>query len=169
MQACQYFLYLNSSIIVITCVNAAFQTVVLVPSSIQTIFTARAGDTAVLRCPITPGALLQSYSVKWMKDNTLIAGRVNSQNVTSIDPERYDIDNAYSLLIRSINANDSSSNYQCVLFVTFPRTGVKQEVRSHRARELPLTLKIIGICAVMIIIMIHNNLIPLHVQNLMKR
>ena len=113
------------------------------PSSVQTTFTARVGDTAVLRCPIEPGALLQFYSVTWMKDSTSIAKRVNYQNFMSIDPERYDIDDDYSLLIHSVDANDSSSTYKCVLSVTYPRTSTKQELQIH---EIPLTLNIIGMC-----------------------
>ena len=134
-----YILYIHTAC-------TAFQTLVPVPSTIQTTFTARVGDTAVLQCPIEPGALLQSYSVIWMKDSTRIAERVNYQNVVSINPERYDIDDNYSLLVHSANVNDSSSNYQCVLSVTYPRTDAKQELRPYQAREIPLTLNIIGMC-----------------------
>ena len=119
------------------------------PSSVQTTFTARVGDTAVLRCPIEPGALLQFYSVIWMKDSTMIGAheRANYQNFMSIDPERYDIDDDYSLLIHSVNANDSSSNYKCVLSVTYPRTDTKHELQPYRqVHEIPLTLNIIGMC-----------------------
>ena len=122
----------------------AFQTLVPVPSSVQTTFTARVGDTAVLQCPIEPGALLQSYSVIWMRDSISIAERVNYRNFMSIDPERYDIDDDYSLLIHAVNANDSSSNYKCVVSVTYPRTDTKQELR--QVHEIPLTLNIIGMC-----------------------
>ena len=122
----------------------ALQTIVPVPSSVQTTFTARVGNTAVLQCPIAPGALLQYYSVMWTKDSTLIGERGNSQDIMYTDPERYDIDYAYSLLIHSVNVNDSSSNYQCVLFITNPHTDTKQEVQPYPNREIPLTLNIIG-------------------------
>ena len=149
-----YVLYLY---LILHCDNhacTALQTIVSVPSSVQTTFTARVGDTAVLQCPIAPGALLQSYSVRWMKDSTFIAERMNSQDAMYTDPERYDIDDAYSLLIHSVNVNDSSSNYRCVLFITNPRTDTKQEVQPYPNREIPLRLNIIGNCG-----MIHFSII----------
>ena len=58
---------------------------------------------------------------------------------------RLDLDSAYSLVIHSVNLNDSSSDYQCMLFVTNPNTHTKQEVKpAYPYREITITLNIIG-------------------------
>ena len=125
--------------------HAALQTIVPVPGSVQTIFTARVGETAILPCPIQPGALSQYYSIIWMKDGIEII-RANNQTIIMPGPQngdsRLDLDSAYSLVIHSVDLNDSSSNYQCMLFVTNPNTNTKQEVRPDR--EVAITLNIIG-------------------------
>jgi hypothetical protein len=124
----------------------ALQTIALVSSrSVQTIFTARVGGTAVLPCPIPPGALSQYYSVIWMKDGVKIIEAVNPQTITLLNGNsRLDLDDAYSLVIHSVNLNDSSSNYRCRLFITNPNTDTKQEVQSYPDRDIPLTLNITG-------------------------
>ena len=77
----------------------------------------------VLPCPFKPGALLQYYSVKWMKDSIEIAESSNS---------KYRIDRAtYALIIDPVSVNDTSSNYQCQMFVTNPITEVKQELQFY--------------------------------------
>ena len=85
----------------------------------QTSFTATSGERVVLPCPIQPGALLQHYSVRWMKDNTAVA-RFNPQRVRNvIDNSRYEIDRTdYSLITKSVNVNDTSiAGYHCNLTV----------------------------------------------------
>ena len=120
----------------------ALQTMVPVPSSLQTTFNARVGNTAILPCPTPPGALLQFYSVIWMKDNIAII-KHDPQSIMPLDGDpRYDLDSAYSLVIHPVNVNDSSSNYKCVLSFTIPITGVKREVLPYPNREISLTLNI---------------------------
>ena len=127
--------------------HAALQTIVSVPGSVQTAFTARVGETAILPCPIQPGALSQYYSVIWMKDGVEIIGAYNPQTIMPQNGNsRLDLDSAYSLIIHSVNLNDSSSDYQCMLFVTNPDTHTKQEVQpAHPDREITITLNITGI------------------------
>ena len=128
--------------------HAALQTTVPVSRFVQTAFTARVGDTAVLPCPIQPGALSQYYSVIWMKDGVEI---INPQTI--IMPQnsnsRLELDSAYSLVIHSVNLNDSSTDYQCMLFVTNPKTDTKQEVKPDR--EITITLNIIGMQLIIIL------------------
>ena len=107
--------------------------------SLQINFTATVGDTAVLPCPILPGALLRSYSVMWMKDSLPI---LNAQDqITKTDP-RYRVNDAFSLIIESVDVNDSSSSYQCVLFFMNPITGAKQELQTDPERDILLTLNV---------------------------
>ena len=113
------------------------------PSSVQATFTATVGDTAVLQCPIPPGALLQYYSVEWIKNSIPIAERVNSLDAVSIDRNKYDIDDAYSLVIDSVNMNDSNSIYQCVLYVSNPLTNTKQKVQTFPNSNILLSLIIL--------------------------
>ena len=122
--------------------HAALQTIVPVPGSVQTTFTARVGETAILPCPIQPGALSQYYSVIWMKDGVEIIRANNPQIILPQNGNsRLDLDGAYSLIIHSVNLNDSSSDYQCMLFVTNPDTHTKQEVQPDR--EVAITLNVI--------------------------
>ena len=95
----------------------------------QTNFTVAQGETAILECPIQPGALLQQYSVSWYKESIEIARANNPQTVTTVDDSRYKIDrDTYSLIIDSANTNDTSS-YRCVLFVTNPITNSQKELQ----------------------------------------
>ena len=130
--------------------HAALQTIVPVSRSVQTAFTARVGDTAILPCPIQPGALSQYYSVIWMKDGVEI---IRADNPQTIMPQngnsRIDLDSTYSLVIHLVNLNDSSSDYQCMLFVTNPNTHTKQEVKPDR--EITITLNITGMPKIIII------------------
>ena len=92
---------------------AAPQTVVTLPKEVQTTFTAAVGGTAVLHCPIQPGALLQYYSVRWTKSNVAIADLSTSLGFRSMD-SRYSIDrSSFSLTIHSVNVNDSDTSYKC--------------------------------------------------------
>ena len=120
------------------------------PDSIQTVFNATVGETVVLPCVISPGALLQYYSVEWTKDHARIL--INQENpqdhiiVTETDP-RYSIDGGYSLVISSVDVNDSSSRYQCVLHSTNPKTRVRQELQAYPQRDILLTLHVLDISA----------------------
>ena len=107
-------------------------------------FTATVGDTAVLTCPIPPGALLQSYSVIWMKDSLPILSA--QDQITKTDP-RYRINDAFSLIIESVDVNDSSSSYQCVMYSTNPITGVRQELQPQPERDILLSLTILETAA----------------------
>ena len=92
----------------------------------------------VLHCPIQPGALLQSYSVVWKKDDTEI-------NVTTLD-SKYDIDRAtYALIIDPVSVNDSSTGYKCQVYVNNPNTGTKTELRySPQTTDVSLSLTVLA-------------------------
>ena len=109
----------------------------------QTNYTAVSGDRVILQCPIQPGALIRQYSVRWVKEDTLIAEITNPQSAMVADGSRYKIDRAtYSLIIDSVNINDTSSGYKCELSVTNPLTDVLQALQS--SPQVTLSLKVIG-------------------------
>ena len=103
-------------------------------------FTATSGDRVVLPCPIQPGALLQQYSVRWKKGNTLIA-----EATTADDDSQYNIDRAnYSLIINSVTINDTNLDYQCELKVTNPVSATVQILQPSSLIPVSLSLKVIG-------------------------
>ena len=103
---------------------------------------ATVGDTTVLPCPIKPGALLQHYSARWEKDSILISESINLQT-TTIDP-RYKInETTFSLIINSVNVNDSSMSYQCKVSVTNPLTGTILELQLSHDTNVLLSLYVI--------------------------
>ena len=94
----------------------------------------------ILPCPFKPGALLQYYTVEWMKDNIEIAIAPNS---------KYHIDRAtYALIIDPVSVNDTSSNYQCQVFVTNPKTNSKEQLQLYSQRKpafgMPLSLTVVA-------------------------
>ena len=92
-------------------------------------YTALSGERVILPCPIEPGALLQFYSVIWMKDNVEIA-TANSQRTTT--SREYDIDRAtYSLIIDPVRVSDASPSYQCQMYVHNPNTYTKQQLQYY--------------------------------------
>ena len=108
----------------------------------QTTFTATAGNTVVLHCPIQPGALLQYYSVRWTKSNTAIARFSTPEGFRSTD-SRYSINRAsFSLAINPVNVNDSDTSYKCEVYVSYP-TG-SDNVQLVPSRQISLTLDVIG-------------------------
>ena len=110
---------------------------------------ALSGDRVVLHCPIQPGALLQSYSVVWKKDDAEIAKFEPSspQNVTTLD-SKYDIDKAtYALIIDPVSVNDSSTGYKCQLSAENPITDTKQELHYYpQPTDVSLSLKVLSTC-----------------------
>ena len=104
-------------------------------------YTAPLGGRVDLQCPIQPGALQQYYSVIWTKDDIEIA---NSQSIGR--PEsRYDIDRAtYALSIDPVDEGDTSSSYQCQVFVSNPITNTKQQLQHYPqlASGVQLSLKV---------------------------
>ena len=119
------------------------QTIVPPLLSPKTNFTVMSGGRVVLPCPIKPGALLQQYSVDWMKENTPIAEATDPQNIRTVDDSQYNIDrDTYSLIIDSANINDTSSNYKCELFVTNPNTNTREKLQP--SLSVALSLKVYG-------------------------
>ena len=109
----------------------------------QTNYTAVSGDRVILQCPIQPGVLIRQYSVRWVKEDTLIAEITNPQSVMAADGSRYKIDRAtYSLIIDSVNINDTSSGYKCEVSVMNPLTNALQVLQS--SPQITLSLKVIG-------------------------
>ena len=93
------------------------------------------GDGVVLPCPIQPGALLQYYSVVWMKDsiNNMIAEAISPQDVIKND-SRYSIDHStFALIIDPVSVDDLNTDYmyQCQVYVTNPITGTKQQLQYY--------------------------------------
>ena len=71
--------------------STALQTLIPVSAdTIQTNFTAIVGDTVVMLCPVPPGALMQYYSVEWMKENNILI--CTNQPRDHIADPRYSID-----------------------------------------------------------------------------
>ena len=101
------------------------------------------GDKAILHCPIQPGALLQQYSVIWTKGSTPIAKVTSPQGQLEHSDPRYQIDSgSYSLIINPVTINDTSSDYQCEIFVTISSTNVKYMLQP--SSQVALSLNIIG-------------------------
>ena len=101
------------------------------------------GDKAVLHCPIQPGALLQQYSVIWTKGSTQIAKVTSPQGRMDHSDSRYQIDSgSYSLIINPVTINDTSSDYQCEIFVTIPITNAKYMLQP--SSQVALSLNVIG-------------------------
>ena len=107
--------------------------------------TAPSGDRALLPCPIQPGALLQYYSVAWMKASVTIAEltTTNPQDIRKTD-SRYDIDRAtYALIIDPVSVNDTNTNYQCQVSVQNPMTNTQQQLR-YNLQPMSVSLTIIS-------------------------
>ena len=104
-------------------------------------YTALSGERVVLSCPFKPGALLQYYSVKWMKDSIDIAKAPNS---------KYRIDGAtFALIIDPVSVNDTSSNYQCQVSVTNPNTNTKEQLQFYPqpTSDVSLSLTVVNVAA----------------------
>ena len=89
-------------------------------------YFAVAGDTAVLDCAVSPGALIHYYHVTWRNGSrTIFRQSLPSQrNSTtfpdSVDP-RYRLDPMnLSLIIDNVRRSDSIQDYHCDLHVTDP-------------------------------------------------
>lgn len=109
------------------------------PRNLQTTFVAKVGDTAILHCPIEPGALIQFYSVRWKRNSSYIAELPQKNSPT--DP-RYHIDSStFSLTINSVNVNDSSEGYQCEVHAKNAQGTQWQLVPS---REVSLSLYVLS-------------------------
>ena len=78
----------------------------------------------------------------WTKDDVEIG---NSQSIGRLE-SRYDIDRAtYALSIDPVDEGDTSSSYQCQVFVTNPITNSKQQLQHYpqlaSGVQLSLTVK----------------------------
>ena len=101
-----------------------------------------AGDTAVLPCPIRPGALVQYYSVMWKKNNTLILSKRMNRVVKT--NSKYDISTVFSLVIDSVDVNDTSFSYECIVHHEIPATNVRQKLQPCPNRDIRLSLQVLG-------------------------
>ena len=103
----------------------------------------------VLHCPIQPGALLQSYSVVWKKDDVAIIKfdreASSPQNVTTLN-SKYAIDRAtYALIIDPVSVNDSSTDYKCQVSVLNPTTSAKEVLQYNpQPTDVSLSLKVLA-------------------------
>ena len=92
-------------------------------------YFAIAGDTAILECPVSPGALIHYYRVIWRNGNrrlfrqSLPSQRNSSTFPDSIDP-RYRLNPVnLSLIIDDVRRGDSIQDYHCILEVFNPTSG----------------------------------------------
>ena len=100
-------------------------------ANVRTNFMAISGSTAILECPNKPGALLQYYSVRWMKNYTAVARFSDSEGFSSTDP-RYNIDRStFALMISSVNWTDAGKGYQCEVYVRNPSTEDEHQLPPH--------------------------------------
>ena len=112
-------------------------------SDVVRTFTAMSGRSVVLYCPIQPGALLQFYSVMWIKNGVPIAELSSPSGFASID-SRYMINQStFSLTIDPVNVNDSSNSYQCDVYVRDPQGDNLHPLPSGKP-EFSLTLNVFG-------------------------
>ena len=84
-----------------------------------------AGETAVLDCAVSPGALIHYYHVTWRNGSRTIfrqslPSQRNSTFPDSVDP-RYRLDPMnLSLIIDNVRRSDSIQDYHCDLHVIDP-------------------------------------------------
>ena len=113
-------------------------------SDVVRTFTAMSGRSVVLYCPIQPGALLQFYSVSWMKNGVRIAELSTPSGFTSTD-SRYEINQStFSLTIDPANVNDSSNSYQCDVYVQDPQGDDNIHLLPSGSPEFSLALNVFG-------------------------
>ena len=131
--------YLNKA--TLTLLSTALQTVIPIPDEVQTNFTVTSGGTAILHCPIQPGAFLQYYSVRWRKNGETVAQlHATSQHSKS---SRYDIDrSSFSLIIDPVSISDSSESYECETYVRNPLTGGNRKLVPSRKISLTLDVQL---------------------------
>ena len=105
-------------------------------------YFAEVGDTAIVKCPIPPGRLLQQYTVIWRNATSGDALATVSRSFTfrshrqgfSIDPV------TFALRISRVQLSDSGSIYWCQLGVVDPVTGNEEFFRGIEEREQRLTV-----------------------------
>lgn len=107
------------------------------------------GGVALFQCPIQPGALHEYYFGSWEKNGVNIVDiprPINGavQNIRTTD-SRYSIDRAtFSLLIDPVELTDSSSYYQCNLYVENPITGQRSSLQQSSSYSLSLNVSTSG-------------------------
>ena len=120
-------------------------------------YTALSGDRVVLPCSIEVGALLQSYSVEWIKGNVKIAEALNPQQIRTIN-SKYDIDRStYALIINPVSVSDSSTEYRCNIFVNNSIAHAKQQLQynSQTGSDISLSLSVTESCSKLTIFVLY--------------
>ena len=108
-------------------------------------YIAVAGDTAVLNCAVSPGALIHYYYVTWLNGSRplfrqSVPSLRNSTFPDSIDP-RYRLDPMnLSLIIEDVRRSDSIQNYRCDLRVVDPTGGSTYDYRVASFVSISLTI-----------------------------
>ena len=105
-----------------------------------------AGETAVLDCAVSPGALIHYYHVTWRNGSRTIfrQSSPSERNLTtfpdSVDP-RYRLDPMnLSLIIDNVRRSDSIQDYHCVLQVVDPENGYTDEYEVASKVKISLTV-----------------------------
>ena len=79
------------------------------------------GERVQLNCVISPGQLIQQYSIKWERNRTAIVS-TNRNSLPALD-DHYSIDPSdLSLIIDNVQFEEASDAYRCILTVADPKT-----------------------------------------------
>ena len=119
------------------------------PTNDDKVYAVQSSDGEVtIPCPFEPGNLRNCYFGQWTKDNVEIAqidkpdGSCANAGEFTGDTSKYQIDReTFSLIIRSVTAQDDSGQYQCQLKVVNPATSTGQ---TADFRSFPVTLIVDG-------------------------
>ena len=105
-----------------------------------------AGETAVLDCAVSPGALIHYYHATWQNGiRTIFTQSLPSQRNSTIFPDsidpRYRLDPMnLSLIIDNVRRSDSIEDYHCVLQVVDPESGSTDEYEVASRVNISLTV-----------------------------
>ena len=102
------------------------------------------GQQVQLRCPISPGALIRQYFVTWsISDRAIYRTEPNEDPQTN--SERYDLNPSnLSLIINSVQLEDASNQYRCVLTVLDPNSPSRQTLSYNTLRNVDIPLRVLG-------------------------
>ena len=79
------------------------------------------GERVQLNCVISPGQLIQQYSITWERNRTAIVS--TNRNLSPALDDRYSVDPSdLSLIIDNVQLEEASDAYRCRLTVRDPNT-----------------------------------------------
>ena len=104
------------------------------------------GETAVIPCAVSPGALIHYYHVTWRNGSRIIFRQsLPSQRNSTIFPDsvdpRYRLDPMnLSLIIDDVHRSDSIEDYHCILQIVDPESGYTDEYEVASRMNISLTV-----------------------------